>query len=533
MDITELDELICQQLNRHDLAQCLRVNKKWHAVFIPYLWGDLSVLEKSSTVQQQVFTELVVEDFLYELQHQELQKDRHDTELHNPSSMTSPLTKYGPRIRQLPSPYFLRTLFRTARTLPQPQQTHGTVDHALDIMRHLYRQCSAIQIRELTLEWELVEWAMYINVAAEYLVPRTQCLRLGTNGSIAISCSKLKYLLSHCSSALEELTLHVKVTYDEEDKEQENDQEEQNPWTRLKHLTLKLKHEGSDSKSFWPWLWRHCSEVEELRLGDLTPVFESLAEGIFAHMPRLNRIHFPGGTDSERIGAILSGCHQGWKEVSISNVHLTPSTKATLMEHCSTLERLVIDGNCGFTDHEKVAFLARCPMLREFICTDITWCSNLELLGLGAHAFIDQDPDTGALKTWACESTLKVLRVMIIDIPRPKMYLPGLSPHMLKEEAYPGHGLEIQRQVYDRLARLTHLETLVLGEVASKGLYCVGLAMSLESGLHRLSNMTALKELQVPHLIARSGVEDVQWMTKHWPKLRVITAFSMGDFDKE
>jgi hypothetical protein len=380
---------------------------------------------------------------------------------------------------------------------------------------------------------------MYINVAAEYLVPRTQCLRLGTNGSIAISCSKLKYLLRHCSSTLEELTLQVKVTYDEEDKEQENDQEELKPWTRLKHLTLKPNPDESDSKAFWPWLWRHCSEVEELRLRHLTPIFESLAEGVSTHMPRLNRIHFPEGTNSERIGAILSGCRQGWKEVNISNVLLAPSTKATLMEHCSTLERLVIDGKCGFTDHEKVAFLARCPMLREFICTDITWGSNLDVLGLRALTFIDQDPDTGALKTWACESTLKVLRVMIIDIPRPDLLERehpswGFArPNMMKDEAYPGHGLEIQRQVYDRLARLTHLETLVLGEIASQGLYCTGLAMSLESGLHRLSRMTALKELQVPHLIAWIGVEEVQWMTKHWPKLRVITAFSMRDFDQE
>ncbi|KAK3813004.1 MAG: hypothetical protein J3Q66DRAFT_371573 [Benniella sp.] len=538
MDITELDELICQQLNQHDLAQCVRVCKKWHAVFIPYLWNDLSVLEKSSTVQQQAFTELVYEDFLHELQYQELQKDRHDTEPHNLTTTALPLRKYGLWIRQLPSPYFLYTLFQTVCTLPQPQQTHSSVDLVLDMMRHLYRQCPAIQIGELTLDWEVVQWAMF-NVVAEYLVPRVRRLRLGTNGSVTLSCSKLKYLLSHCSSTLEELTLQVQVTYDEEDKEQENDQEELKPWTQLKRLTLKSNHDGSDYKAFWPWLWRHCSKVEELQLGHLMPIFESLVEGTCDHMARLNRIHFSRGTDSEGIEVILSGGHQGWKEVNIANVPLSSSIKEALMEHCSTLERLVIDGNCGFTDHEKVAFLARCPMLREFICTNIKWDSRLEVLGLRAHTFIDQDPDTGALKTWACESSLKVLRVMIIDIPRPDLLEkehPGLGftlPSMIKNEAYLGQGPEIQRQVYDRLARLTNLETLVLGEVASKWLYCVGLAMSLESGLHRLSRMTALKELHVPHLAMSIGVEEVQWMTEHWPKLRMITAFSMREFDKE
>ncbi|KAF9366769.1 hypothetical protein BGX34_008727, partial [Mortierella sp. NVP85] len=541
MDITELDELICQQLSRHDLAQCVRVSKKWHTAFIPHLWNDLSVLETSSIVQQQAFTKLVYEDFLHELQHQELQRDGRDTEPHNLSSTTLPLTKYCPWIRQLPSPYFLRILFQTVCTLPQPQQRHGSVDLVLDMMRHLYRQCPTIQIQELTLDSEVAYWEMYINVVAEYLVPRAKCLRLGRSGPIGISCSELKYLLSHCSSTLEELTLRVKVTYDEEDKEQENHQEELKPWTRLKRLTLKLNLSEPDSKVFWSWLWRHCSEVEELRLGHLTPVFESLAEGISAHMPRLNRIHFSGCRNSEQIGAILSGCHQGWKEVNISNVHLTLSTKEALMEHCSTLERLVLDGSCHLTDCEKVAILTRCPVLREFICTDESWSGGrLDLIGFRAQSFIDQDPHTGALKTWACESSLKVLRVMIIGIPRPDLLVkelyPGrgvVKPHLLKEEDYPGQGLQIQRQVYDRLARLTNLETLALGEDCSPGLFYIGLAMSLESGLHRLSRMTALKELHVSHMTAWIGTEEVQWMTEHWPKLRVITAKHKTSFNKE
>ncbi|KAF9345259.1 hypothetical protein BGX34_004898 [Mortierella sp. NVP85] len=178
-------------------------------------------------------------------------------------------------------------------------------------------------------------------------------------------------------------------------------------------------------------------------------------------------------------------------------------------------------------------------MLREFICRASQWGDKLEASGFRAHTFIDRDSNTGALKTWACESTLKVLRIMVFDIPRPDLlerenFSWGFTrANMIKNEAYHGQGLEIQGQVYDRLARLTNLETLVLGEVYSKGLYYTGLAMTLESGLHRLSKMTALKELHVPHMTAWIGVEEVQWMTEHWPKLRVITDSAMSTFDRE
>src|SRR5690349_17531954 len=42
LDLPEIDNMICQQLSRHDLTQCARVNKKWHTIVIPYIWHDLS-----------------------------------------------------------------------------------------------------------------------------------------------------------------------------------------------------------------------------------------------------------------------------------------------------------------------------------------------------------------------------------------------------------------------------------------------------------------------------------------------------------
>jgi hypothetical protein len=81
----------------------------------------------------------------------------------------------------------------------------------------------------------------------------------------------------------------------------------------------------------------------------------------------------------------------------------------------------------------------------------------------------------------------------------------------------------MQYQVYDRLARLADLEVLWLkgGARGKRDSGCV--EMSLESGLHRLSGLKMLEELDVSRMKARIGMQKAQWMTEHWPRLRVIS----------
>ncbi|KAF9953558.1 hypothetical protein BGZ65_004604 [Modicella reniformis] len=135
--------------------------------------------------------------------------------------------------------------------------------------------------------------------------------------------------------------------------------------------------------------------------------------------------------------------------------------------------------------------------------------------------FIDRDPNAGLVKTWACESSLKVLKVMVTGIPRPD--LEGVE---VVGEVYAGEGPTIQSQVYDRLARLTNMESLWLGHSRpnssnSKKLWDC-LEMSLESGLDKLSGLKGLKELSVSHMSTKIGLKELQWMIEHWPRLRAI-----------
>jgi hypothetical protein len=136
-------------------------------------------------------------------------------------------------------------------------------------------------------------------------------------------------------------------------------------------------------------------------------------------------------------------------------------------------------------------------------------------------AFVDLDPDTGLLKPWLCERSLKVLEIKFAPIPRPDS-----ENESMVAEAYPGQGREIQSQVYDRIARLTHLDTLRLGYICASRYTGyrpeMSLEMSLESGLDKLSGLKSLNELSIQKVATRIGTKEVQWMVENWPNLSAI-----------
>jgi hypothetical protein len=99
LEIPELDGMICQQLWPQDLAQCARVNKRWHSIVIPHLWRDLTYWNR-----RQACVQMVADDYLEEQQRQNLPSERQ-------SSHMSALSKYGHWIRLLPNEVYLRDAF--------------------------------------------------------------------------------------------------------------------------------------------------------------------------------------------------------------------------------------------------------------------------------------------------------------------------------------------------------------------------------------------------------------------------------------
>lgn len=135
-----------------------------------------------------------------------------------------------------------------------------------------------------------------------------------------------------------------------------------------------------------------------------------------------------------------------------------------------------------------------------------------------------------------------MFQVRISGIPRPRVIRVAL-------EQYPGQGKDIQHQVYGRLARCTNLERLELGHpgvrfdedyrfypphgeevrnIREDRVDC--LEMTLEGGLDMLEGLIELRELSVSRMASSVGVEEVQWMIRHWPKLKAIRGLTSKDW---
>ncbi|KAK3811006.1 MAG: hypothetical protein J3Q66DRAFT_404393 [Benniella sp.] len=505
--ITELDELIIQKLERTDVARGARVCRKWHQIISPYLWHDLSCLRRLSDAQKQAFARLVEEDYLCQQRHQALQEQHHPTE-HYPQTSTlptlSPLAKYGPWIQVLPPPGPLLLLFQPT---PDPSQ----LQQAIDLMLHLYKRCINIQIGRLELETRNLQSDEFMKAITECLLPHAHELFLC--GSSFLESWRFKYILDRCSDTLEKLIINIAIKYDEEERGKEHSLEGSKPFVGLKRLNLVFANDKSGSKALWPWLWRRCTEVEEITIIGVNDIVQSLVEGMHTYMPKLNRIHIRAGLLNDTMtAALLSTCQRGWKEIDLD---MTGTKKEALVKHCPTLEKLTMDASVRFSSGDIVQVLSSSPNLHTLCYTEgIYWGTKIPCID--ASSFVDRDSSTDTLKPWKCEASLRILKILILGIPRSDLQ----GRHV--PETHLGQGRAIQGQVYDRLARLTNMETLWLGPQSKKVTQFDCVEMSLESGLWKLAGLTALQELSVQGMAARIGVKEVEWMAGNWPRLRAI-----------
>ncbi|KAF9344683.1 hypothetical protein BGX34_005433, partial [Mortierella sp. NVP85] len=370
----------------------------------------------------------------------------------------------------------------------------------------------------------------YIKITSKFVAPGLRGLQIinchvvGVISSCIIEPWEIKYLLKHCESTLEYLSIGTGIGLDEMHKVLQ----EPESLPLLKCLVLYYIYRLSSSDVFLSWLWKRWSHVERLELSCLDPLPQCLVDNLPTHMPNLNIIHLNRlYMSDEKIAELLSKSRKGWKEVHMEDTYRNcmQSTHTVLMEHCPTLERLEIHSCYEFNSVRKAQILAASPNLHTFATLNSVYSSETSIFD--AHSFIDQDPHTGALKTWACESSLKTLKVRIAGAPRLGSH--GASERGVAQETYSGQGQEfqgreIQGLVYDRLARLTHLETLWLAPPRQYRMTderdC--LELSLESGLRKLAGLNELKELGIGPMRTRIGLQEIQWMVDHWPKLRTI-----------
>ncbi|KAK3811042.1 MAG: hypothetical protein J3Q66DRAFT_350847 [Benniella sp.] len=515
LEIQELDNMICQLLSVQDLARCARVNKRWHSIVIPHLWRDLECVG-SCWKRSQEFVQMVAEDYLEEQQRRNLLGE-------GQSSHMSALSKYGHWIRLLPNEYFFKDAFIWYESKNGPS--------AFELFQHLFRRCSSedAQVEYLSVSTRVLDLAPHDSQRAfyDFMLPRTRQLYI--RGRLPTSCadmSKVANLLGQCSGILKRLDLNVDTlagTSGIFKLEEAPTDIQPRAWASFKKLTLIDWVDGS----FWTWFFKQCHQVETLEVRRPDGTAQALAQAMLNHMPQLTEIILECSESSQMkdddvAALLLAGSTKGWRRVKLgSNTHPGKRVMDALEKHLPTLEALEFNGGChGFWSENMLPFLRSCPQLQSFVNTD-------RFTTLDVKTFIDRDPVTDTLRPWDCERTLKVLQLAITGIPRNDW--PG---HSIERGSWSSQGYEIHNGLFDRLARLTHLEVLWLGS-HSHGNDNESLELSLASGLYKLAGLKKLKELYINGLCAKIGIKEAQWMVENWPRLRMIDGLKVNGVHEE
>lgn len=523
LDLPELNDIICGYLNRSDLVQCVRVSKRWYSAVIPYLWRDVSWIS-SRDKNMKAFCMMILKDYRAEQRHKELQ--RKEDGMDEPSQAQSPypsltLSKCGLWIRMLPG---LNSLEEAFRPLTSPRQVMAPTSN--ELLLHLFKHCSTqVQVDFLSIDLDDLDLDSG-NAVLDFSLPRLRRLLFrGSFVSRSSGTQKLMQLMTFLDlhvTALEILDLDA--DFSDTGMISTEDPTEDGPkgLRTLKTLGLHGWNGSADTKAFLSWMLKKCSSVNRLLIDRYYGITQPLVEGMLMHLPKLDEITFnaaPYGTDrtvDNMMAHILSGSNKGWRMAKFqSGARIGKATIEALKKHFSTLEILDMAGSNGVTGDHLVQVLGSCTRL-HMLSNMYRFHNASHHPTINAKAFIDADPGSGALKPWSCEKTLKHFGIVITGIPRP-----DLKRGDTVAEEYPGQSQEIHGQVYDRLARLTNLETLWIG-IECSWFQSDCLVMSLESGLEKLSGLKKMKVLDVRSMYTRIGVKEVQWMTEHWPRLREI-----------
>lgn len=426
------------------------------------------------------------------------------------------LAQYGHQVRLLPyTGWLLKPPYDPVLLRGFTDQDDVPTEH--DVLSHLMERCPAAKIPYFILTYDDLDFDDSEEAIMGLSLPRVR--HLDTEACYADlyqDFSTLKRVLDRCSNILERLDLEVCIG-DSRGRGEKLDSKKDwiertcNEWTSLRTLNLRKCIDMYLVKSLWPWLWKRCGQVEKLKVEAISSIITfSLAEGMLAHMPNLKEIclgrrYFADEWTDNEVVALLSGSRQGWKTVRLTGpLEFNKVVMEALAKHYSTLEKFSVQGCDGFTADCMVQVLSSCPRLHSIFDsgTDIYYTPE----HFYPEEFIDQDDNTELPRPWACETSLKEFKIHYTAFPISTLWNPCAE------------GPKLRSQFYDRLARFTNLEVLWLEWMDS----VFGLESSLQDGLSKLGGLKALKEVRVSRHVAWIGVREVQWMTEHWPRLRVI-----------
>jgi hypothetical protein len=577
----EIITLIGINLNRHDLAQCVRVCQQWCTLFTPSLWRDV----KADTW------------FCNEERMAILARNAHfirDLVLVNNPYVAKLLAfgsqggvgregeveegKRGGGLRSLVASFEWETPLSPPRTEGPPEQAleqeqtqeqDSTVPSETTPTTNTAAQQQVEDIGNARLMGDLLR----ANQNLRFISVDESCLR-NRDGTDAI------LLFNACcpSNSLERLELRfcepptppTSVTNGPTPFHNIGNMysglTDAVPWiptfgtfTALKELVISGGHSHLEPHRLD--ILKRCPNVERVQLDSMDDglaLFKfALTLGLSCH--RLSHLELKGryGGEDEDIGCLLVAGNSQWKEILLPDMDgFGPKAFAVLMKNVRTrLEVLKVEGWGQLQGEDFMELLCSAQHLRRLEGpADGKVRMDTTEFTMWAYSTFYQHTH-GKDRSWALGPSMEFLQIWIDDVPRPDVAcLRSGDPISRDLEVPEGEGdahlrYDVQRWVYTQLGRLTGLQELILGvkeldrqEFVERGVAHLAhdpvalekalddvptfiyrsLEFSLESGLDMLAGMKELRFLDVKSTAHRIGVAELDWMHINWPKLKTI-----------
>ncbi|KAF9148496.1 hypothetical protein BG015_009778 [Linnemannia schmuckeri] len=236
-----------------------------------------------------------------------------------------------------------------------------------------------------------------------------------------------------------------------------------------------------------------------------------------------------------------------------SNIVQPLASSKTLLVHCLQLSALCISRTQK--EHYRKSTSLTCFLL---LCTSVRGWNTIILRFLEDNLWLDLSAQWAlrehagtleALFLQGCDTFGAYIDEMLCSSPRLKRIVVNLDDEgwPYTDPMFPGNvpdvteGLELQRELYRRLGRLTKLKELIVGfieddefsslfwptlyddpsiSLATSGGRQPSHATNLENGLDLLKDLKQLRRVELPDLKARGFMKfekDLVWTKTHWP----------------
>lgn len=333
--------------------------------------------------------------------------------------------------------------------------------------------------------------------------------------------------------------------------------------------------------SFFADLIHACPNLETLRLPvqrtpsrhdagfawDLEQPLD-FAKIIQESCPNLTALCIDGQIPDAQFAKLLGSSRLGWKSIKIGDrlysgnsedittKDFGPLAIKELLKHAGTLENVRFHNCCRISSESIQELLCTAPSLRRFHSVAIS--SFVKEATLDARDLVQSEWVCSSLESFACKIT---------HIPRPDLTLQSTIEEFIANQnrfeldygptlaasfssLSLGYSINesrrLQAQVYNQLARLPHVQDLILdtkrytfgsrrygfgpsviqenGEVFKDCRQPDGLSMTLASGMDVLKNLRKLKRVALGGIpVGFDNEAEKAWREEHWP--RVVSDF--------